>query len=69
MSKEYAYYGQHKQADIELMGDAAKQMILINYVSQCMADPVWNGQPIHFAWSDFKDGFVQAGASFSLETK
>jgi hypothetical protein len=69
MSKEYAYFGQHDKSELELMGEYAKQIVLSNYVRQCMGDPAWDGQPIHFAWSEFKDGFIQAGASFDLELK
>jgi hypothetical protein len=67
MSKEYAYFGEHHKDQLEPMGEHVKQIVLGTYVRQCMEDPAWNGQPIHFAWSEFKDGLIQAGASFSLD--
>jgi hypothetical protein len=67
MSKEYAYFGEHHKDQLEPMGEYAKQIVLGNYVRQCMADPAWDGQPIRFAWSEFKDGLIQAGASFDLD--
>jgi hypothetical protein len=67
MNKEYAYFGEHDKTQLEQMGNYAKQIILGNYVRQCMADPAWNGQPIYFAWAEFRDGLIQAGASFDLE--